>query len=200
MKSIEDIANLYNERLNQNLPDHKVCGWGSKESQHLRFKVLSEIGDLENCSILDVGCGLGEFRTYLKDQNIRLQSFQGIDISNNLVDEAQRRFKNDPIANFTVSSIQSYNGSKVDYVFCSGAMNLKMQDNWKMVADALTRSYAISNRGIAFNFLSSYVDFSHEKDFHYEPERMFKLAREISRFVTLRHDYPLYEFTIYLKK
>ena len=42
------IADLYNARLNQGLADHKIVGWGSKESQDLRFDILSNIGCLKN--------------------------------------------------------------------------------------------------------------------------------------------------------
>jgi hypothetical protein len=57
---------------------------------------------------------------------------------------------------------------------------------------------AMSSKGVAVNFLSSYVDYELDRNFHFAPEKAFSLAKKLTRFVTLRHDYPLYEFTLYL--
>jgi len=46
--------------------------------------------------------------------------------------------------------------------------------------------------------LSSYVDFEQPDVCHYEPERVFSLSKQLTKRVSLRHDYPLYEFCVYL--
>ena len=41
--------------------DVRTLNWGSKASQKGRFAVLEKIGNLNKKSVLDVGCGLGDF-------------------------------------------------------------------------------------------------------------------------------------------
>ena len=38
----------------------KSLAWFSEEDQLKRFEILAEIGDLNNCSVLDIGCGNGD--------------------------------------------------------------------------------------------------------------------------------------------
>ena len=66
--------------------------------------------------------------------------------------------------------------------------------------DSMKRLFKISKDVLSVNFLSKYVDFELEKNYHYSPEEMFNFSKEITKKVNLYHDYPLYEFTIQLKK
>ena len=51
------IIKRYRERLAKYGEDIKALALGTKERQLLRFRVLSEVGDLNNHSVLDLGCG-----------------------------------------------------------------------------------------------------------------------------------------------
>lgn len=203
MRDKTAISNLYDARVGEDLPDYKKVGWGSKESQELRFQILSGIGLKENYSVLDVGCGLGDLFDFLTKGNPSLEQYLGIDISKNLLAEAEKRYVNEPKAKFSLTDIEDLTSKQnsFDYVFMSGALNLKMkEDNWNYATEVVRSMFDICKVGLACNFLSSYVDYSHDKDFHYEPERMFSFARSLTKRVALRHDYPLYEFTLYLYK
>jgi len=61
--------------------------WISDHTQKTRFKVLSEIGDLNNKSILDVGCGFGDLYQYLSN---RFHGFlyTGIDVTSLMIETA----------------------------------------------------------------------------------------------------------------
>lgn len=58
--------------------------------------------------------------------------------------------------------------------------------------------YAHALAGVAVDFPSSYADFSLPEAFHYSPERVFTVAKGFTKWVRLRHDYPLFEFCVYL--
>ena len=61
----------------------------------------------------------------------------------------------------------------------------------------------VSLKGFAFNVLTLYSDVEKRRfDLHYaDPLALFDhCKRYYSRFVTLLHDYPLYEFTILVRK
>ena len=60
--------------------------------------------------------------------------------------------------------------------------------------------FKISNKGIAMDFMSTYVDFKRKGSFHASPEKIFKIAKTISKRVVIRHDYLPFEFCVYIYK
>ena len=195
------ISDIYNSRLREGLSDYKSVGWGSKESQYLRFKILTEIDELSKNSVLDVGCGLGELLNFFTTNGIKISSYKGIDISKDLILEAQKRFDKEKKASFEFTNIDKVQGDEdFDYIFLSGALNLKVKNNLIYAKKVIKKMYSLCRKGVACNFLSSYADFSLEKDYHYRPEEIFSFSKGLSTKVVLRHDYPLYEFTLYIYK
>ena len=88
-----------------------------------------------------------------------------------------------------------------DYSFVSGTFNVRMGASdaaWRRyVEDKLKLLAQRSRRGFAFNLLTTYVDWRKDDLFYADPAHFFAFCREnISRYVTLLHDYPLYEWTI----
>jgi hypothetical protein len=48
--------------------------------------------------------------------------------------------------------------------------------------------------------LSSYVNYEKDINYHHKPEELFKFAKSLTKWVVVRHDYPLWEFTLYMYK
>ena len=189
------IIELYESRYDTFGYDVKSVGWGNIESQDLRFRILSEIADISSSSVCDLGCGFGDLYPYLRKHFDRVEYF-GIDISGKLINEAKKRY---PQANVEVRDIlHNPPQRKYDYVFSSGTLSFKLPNHKKYIEKMLRAMMAMSSKGVSVNFLSSYVDYQLEKNFHFAPEEALRLAKKITKFVTLRHDYPLYEFTLYL--
>ncbi|MFQ5647448.1 MAG: class I SAM-dependent methyltransferase, partial [bacterium] len=182
------LMELYESRYQQYGYNVKTIGWGNIESQRLRFKVLTKIADLNDCRICDLGCGFGDLYPYLKEhfENIH---YLGIDLSEKLIKEAKQRH---PEADFRIANIlETPEPEKVDYVLSSGALSFKLENQTEHVEKMLKAMMDMSTKGVAVNFLSSYVDYQLEKNFHFSPEAAFSLGRKLTRFVTIRHDYPL---------
>lgn len=191
----QKVAEFYDAKYDEFGYSVKSVGWGSEESQVLRFKILTEIGDLSNSSICDLGCGFGDLYDYLAEhfQNIE---YVGIDLSQKLIDEARRRH---PKLVFEVRDILNDPPSRnFTYVLSSGALSLKLERHEEYIRGMVETMMNLSTKGVAVNFLSSYVDYQLDKNFHFSPEKAFTLARAFTKYVALRHDYPLYEFTLYL--
>ena len=186
---------LYEDRYIKYGYDIKSVGWGSVETQRLRFDVLCDIEDLKGLAVCDLGCGFGDLFAYLKERFGNV-NYHGIDISEKLISEARSRY---PEVSFEVRDIlQEPCPQKFDFVLCSGALNFKIEDNQKYIDDMVRCMMEMASIGVAVNFLSTYVDYTLEKNFHFSPEKAFSLGKRLTKFVTLRHDYPLYEFTLYL--
>lgn len=189
------IIELYEGRLDKYGYNHKTIGWGDLESQQLRFEILSKIANLDNSSICDLGCGFGDLYKYLNNMYDKID-YLGIDISEKLILEAKKQY---PDVKFKVDDILEHKVSeKYDYVLSSGALTYKTENHEMFIENMLKAMVNMANKGVAVNFLSSYVDYKLEKNFHFSPEAAFSMAKKIVKNVVIRHDYPLYEFTLYM--
>ena len=194
-----NIIDRYKIRLDKFGPGIKSLASGTEDRRLLRFKQLETLGDLNNCKILDLGSGLGDFYNYLilKGYNIE---YVGYDISPDLVQIAKKNF---PKARFEVRDIQQDNILETfDYVVSSQTFNYKLsnEDNYELVKSCLIKSLQVAKKGICFDFLTKYVDFEENHLFYYQPEQLFAFAKTLSKRVNLKHDSELYEFAIFIYK
>jgi SAM-dependent methyltransferase len=203
---LEGVADMYSRDLNVHGLDPKSVGWKDEANQNLRFEKLAQVIDVrvagDNISVNDLGCGYGAMFAYLDEiPSIGLARYQGYDISDEML-QAARQFVTDPRATFIRSSEITYAG---DYSFVSGTFNVKLEASdelWtEYVKDTLIKLSAKSMKGFAFNALSIYVDWKKENLYYADPFMFFDFCkRNISPYVSLLHDYPLYEWTMLVRK
>ena len=90
--NVESVSNFYNSRFQELGYSVSSVGWGSKESQYLRFETLIKGLDLNNKSVLDIGCGFGDLIEYLMEKNVNFSRYHGIDISSNILEFARLKY------------------------------------------------------------------------------------------------------------
>lgn len=189
----------YEGKLRKFTQHHKISGYGSKESQTIRFKVVTEIGDLRNKSICDVGCGIGKLVDYLKEKNLKLE-YTGYDISERIIEKARELHPN---YDFEVRNIlENMPRQRFDYVFSVG-LNFKIRDNVQFMKELIRRMFKMTKTGAAVSMLSCHVapDYINENDFYYDPKLFLDWClREVSTRCILRHDYLPHDFTLYIYK
>ena len=175
----------------------RTLGWHSTAEQELRFQVLCDIADMSNTTICDVGCGYGDLATYLS-ANFKGFSYTGVDVAELFLARAKEMH---PEHSFLCQDILEEPFTvRADYFVLSGAMNFRLADNMALTTAMLRKMFESAEKGVAINFLSTYVNYEKPHNFHHSPEAMFAFARGLTKWVTLRHDYPLWEFTLYLYK
>lgn len=192
------IVGRYNERLKQYGYDIRTMASGTKERRAIRHKVLSEVGLQTGDKVLDLGCGFGDFYSYLISKKINVE-YAGYDINSELIKIAQQKH---PGIEFQVVDILIEDFPVFDFIVSSSAFNLRLlrDNNYEFIESILKKCYEHANVGVAVDFLTSYVDFEMPDAFHYQPEHVFSIAKKLSKRVCLRHDYELYEFCIYIYK
>ena len=90
-----------------------------------------------------------------------------------------------------------------DYVVCSGVFHVKDQvepGEWRRFINAmLRRMFELAKVGIGFNLMTSYVDYEAPHLCYLPPADMLDFCvRHLSRRVVIRHEYPLWEYTVYV--
>lgn len=168
-----------------------------KGSQETRFNALAGIADLNNSSVLDVGCGFGDFYRFLTGRGVKVD-YTGIDLNPNFIEIARKAH---PDANFIVADFEE-DGVKGDYewAFESGIFNLRISDNAKFIRNTLRRMYSVCNKGFAADFLSPDAYNTSGCMHRQSPEEILALCRKLSKRVILKCDYMVTEFCIYVYK
>jgi len=192
------IVERYNERFRKFGVSIETLNSGTEDRRQLRFDILREVGIASGDSVLDLGCGFGDFLLYCRNKGLKVE-YLGVDINPLLIAEARKRF---PEGRFEVKDIQLDALPKVDYVISTSSFNVKLEkeDNYKFAEDILRKSYALARKGVVIDFMSDYVEFrgDDKEIFYYSPEKVFSIAKKISKRVALRHDYPLFDFCVYI--
>jgi SAM-dependent methyltransferase len=192
------ILEYYTKLVEKHGYDPRSVGWGSKKGkQSIRYHILTEIGDLTNSTVLDIGCGFGDFYGYLKYQKKNIQYF-GIDINPKLIEIAKKVYPN---ANFQVRDFQEeIFKRKFDWVFFSGISTSQTCCSYRLISDVMKEMFRICKKGLAMNFVGGVLDYKTNNIFYSEPEKIYEITRSISNRVVIRHDYFPYEFTVYVYK
>jgi len=194
-KTINDkIISHYSKLFQKYGNSPKSLGWLNGR-QKTRFKVMTEVGITDNCSVLDVGCGFGDFYSYLKTQKNNFY-YQGIDINPTFINLAKTRYPN---TLFQVLDIKNEKiNKKFDWVIATGITNYAV--SYFHIKSMLKEMFKIAKKGVVMDFISNYVDYRKKDIFYTSPEVMFQFAKTLTKRICLRHDYMPYEFSIYLYK
>jgi SAM-dependent methyltransferase len=197
------VAEWYTRALDDHGPGAESVGWGSEDAHRLRFHKLAEVLDRdEPISVADLGCGYGALFDFLESlPSIALRRYVGYDLSPRMVAIARERIT-DPRARFVEAG---HVDEEVDYSIVSGTFNVRFdvdERKWSDHARATLDELNVrSKRGFAFNMLSTYVDWKEDHLFYADPLEWFAFCkRKYSRFVSLLHDYPLYEWTMIVRR
>lgn len=201
---LEAARQYYTAKLAAHGPTARGVDWNSEESQWLRFVQLLKIAEgQDHFSLIDYGCGYGGLVSFLQ-QHERNFFYTGFDIAENMVEAAKDLYGRYPYCSFTTNPAEL---APADFVVSSGALNVKLDmANWaweEYVLHTLENFNELGRKGFAFNLLSRYSDPTMRRDdlFYADPLGMFDHCKKrFSRLVALLHDYPLYEFTILVRK
>jgi len=201
---LEEVGRYYSEKLSIYGATAKGVDWNSPESQELRFDQLLKVCDrTKTFAINDYGCGYGALIEYMNDSGYTFQ-YRGYDISSRMISKAKTIYEDLEYCEFFTDESRL---TSADYTVASGIFNVKLKTDERVWADyvlqILTNIAELSTKGFSFNMLTRYSD-KHlmRPDLYYaDPLYMFDYCKKnFSRFVSLLHDYPLYEFTILVRK
>lgn len=199
---LTDVVGYYEGKLALFGTTARGVDWKDEASQTKRFEQLVRALGLDRdgrVTVIDFGCGYGALLPFLRGGGSDCV-YVGYDASPQMIAEAARLHAGDAQASFTAdwSSVQPGG-----YVVASGIFNVRLGWSVEEWCEYVLRTLAAIDQKAtvawAANFLTAYADEDRKRpDLYYaDPSAVFDWCkRAASRWVSLLHDYELYEFTI----
>ena len=176
--------------------------WGSKNSQEIRFDILTRciLPTNKKIKVLDVGSGLGHLNGFLIEKGYNID-YTGLEINESFYEESKRNF---PEANFIkgdTSKLKKIKNS-FDYSFASGIYNLgSKQDTLRAFMNDLKIISDKTHIAIGVNFLSSMSKKQDGISLYHQPQEILNLIRSNYSFnCELITDYLPNDFTVLIHK
>jgi SAM-dependent methyltransferase len=187
---------------------HLGVDWPKKEDTDTRYQVMLEVikrdanGAQRKVTFLDFGCGASHLYEYILTRKIDRISYSGLDLSEKFIELSKSKF---PAINYYCVDLLNEDATipNFDYIVMNGVFTekctLSFDEMFSYFKRLVKKVFEYAKIGIAFNVMSKYVDWERDDLFHLPFDMLGSfLTREVSRNFLIRHDYRLYEYTIYV--
>jgi hypothetical protein len=127
------------------------------------------------------------------------QEYIGVEVSRKMIEIAKKNTKTKLNTKFL--NINVFNeplNITVDIAFMSGLLNLRQsnESSNEMLQNFLSKIRPIVTEGLVFNLLSDEVDYQQPHHLHYNPTETQQIVLNFFKYVSIKRDYGLYEFTV----
>lgn len=204
MERVEILKKHYEPRIDKYSETSEVLDWESREAQFKRFSAMTNNVNIKNKTILDVGCGCGDFYDMIKTTK-DCPDYTGVDILQKMVDRATYEHSE---AIFICADVfskdfnpeKAFGRSHFDIVYASGIFNLQAGNNEEFLKKAIPILASLSIKVFAFNLLdpkSPNIDSSY---FYYDPKDAIRLVKPFAKRIELIADYLDNDYTLICRK
>jgi SAM-dependent methyltransferase len=205
---IESILEHYEPRISPQRANYDILDWASPLTQEARFRALADNVELRGRSILDVGCGLGDLRSYLAGRGIDAD-YTGVDVSEKMVAAALQR---QPGGKFLRADLfdgagqgpgpskNPFADGSFDVIYCSGLFNLDLGNNVAFVPQAVALFLRLARRCVVCNMLHKRAGVGDGTYFYYDPAEILPPLRKLAGEVRVIDDYLPNDFTVFCFK
>ena len=195
-KAREELLDFYNSRLERFGDRPEALSW-SPQGQLRRFHTLAEIApDLNGASVLDYGCGTGDFYGFLKGRGFDVR-YTGVDVNERFIELARRKH---PECAFQVMDAPDDRlEGRFDYAVICGVFNLNVPGVAKDMEEALVTLFRRCDKGMAVNCISTHATDMDPRWHYTSPDEIVRFTLErLSPYFALRHDRIPEDFTLYV--
>ena len=200
---LKEVATYYASKLEQHGTSSRGVDWSTAASHDLRHRqFLRLLGTAPDASILDLGCGFGDFLRFLRSEGHR-GKYVGYDVTPSMIEQAQHLYGSSPSHAWHVGSEPT---EQADFAVASGLFNVKGDtpvEEWSAYINETIGILKRSSRhGFAFNILSLCSDVERRSPHLYYADPATILNECITRFgrsVAILQDYNLWEFTVIVR-
>jgi SAM-dependent methyltransferase len=187
---------------------HLGVDWPNAADAELRYRVMLDLvlrdGNRPQSTVdlLDFGCGAGHFLQCLRARSLAGLRYHGIDLSDLFVSFCRAKFPGVPFGCLDVLAPGAAL-AEFDYVVANGVFTercgLTFDEMLSTFQAIVGKLWAATRCGLAFNVMSSHVDWERDDLFHLPMDSMAAFVTgALSRHFVIRMDYGLREYTVYV--
>lgn len=207
--NLDALLENYDGELQQHGDSALGAGWPNEADRRTRFDVMLSAIDRsqdEPVTLCDFGCGTGELLGHIQRLGLKNIRYVGEDRSERALSLAREKF---PDATFVQMDLTDPNAPleklACDYLVCSGLFLRKFdipnEDMWSFLCSTVRRLWPHVRRAMAFNLMSTAVDWKRDDLFHVSMDDAARFMHELAgRNVWIRADYGLYEYTVFARR
>ncbi len=198
LKTISDaLVQRYSNRYRELGDSIRTLGWGSTEQQQYRFATsLGLLGDPAGKTIVDIGCGFGDFFRFLVQKEIDFGAYVGVDINEDLLGQARKNCA-DPRATFVHRNILTDTPGQPlgDIAVMFGILNFHLKeqmDNLDYTKLFLRKAFPLAKERLIFDFISTKRIASYPQEdfiYYHDPVQLLSFCFELTPQLSFRHDY-----------
>jgi len=180
--------------------DHRGLGFRTRSAQEKRFEALLALGELDGSSVLDVGCGFGDFLAFLGRRGIRAR-YTGLDVCAPMIERCKAVYGGGREAEFAVADVLDFEpGEQFDFVVASGIFGLDAPGARDRIRPTLARLFAWAREAAAVNFLSALSPKKVDGRVYVDPCDALAMGFELTPAARIDHNYLPNDFTLQLFK
>ncbi|MCB9519722.1 MAG: class I SAM-dependent methyltransferase [Myxococcales bacterium] len=167
----------------------------SARSQRWRFDMFARFNSVADASVLDVGCGVGDFYAYLRAE-FPSATYDGVDISSAMIERARSLH---PGANFSATDVLAARPERRwDFVVAFGVHNVQLPGAETLLWDLLTRQFELCDVAAHVSLLTDRFGGFGPTALPWDPAEVLRRAFALTPYVSLRHDYLPHDFSLTL--
>ncbi len=176
--------------------------WASAATQRQRFEVIDSLYDASGRSVLDVGCGRGDYLRFLLALGVRPAEYLGIEAVPALAAEAARCAPEPGDPRVTIIQADFLREPKrlfvgADVTVISGSLNTVPDADFYTT---ISRAFEASTEALVFNFLDSPVLAGREYLHWRSPNDVLAFAKGLTSDVRMENTYMEGDGTMVLRR
>ncbi|NWF66584.1 MAG: class I SAM-dependent methyltransferase [Campylobacterales bacterium] len=188
-----DCFKFYENNLLEFGANAKGVGWSSEQNQQIRFEIIySFLEKFSNISIVDAGCGFGDFYQFLNSKDF-LCNYIGIDKQLDFINIAKSRYG----SKFLYLNILENRLLEADFFVASGSLNLLLEDE---TYQFIEKCFNHSKKGFIFNLLKKNNKYTSHHFNYQEPHKIASFCKQFTKKIEYIEGYIKHDFTIAMFK
>ena len=198
--SRKQMSRYYSDLLKKHGSSKEALVYCNERQQITRYTLMTAIEPFpRDCSILDVGCGFGDFCDFLREQGWQ-GAYTGLDVCEDMVSAAAQRLPDGRFLN--VDIITDDFSDEFDYVFCGATIQHRPAnvDPKAYAKDMIMAMFRLARLGVVFDIFSTRVDYMDENNLYLDPNELLQFCYSLTSRLVLRNDCRPFELMIYLFK
>ena len=194
-RGLDESRRYWDGRARAPGTDLEKLAWSHERTQRMRFEAFLLEHEVDGRSVLDLGCGLGDFYAHLRRRGLAV-TYTGFDLSRQMVRLCRARY---PEAAFEQGNILEYEPAhRFDFTVAFGIHNIRVTAGREILELVTGRQFALARIAAHVSLLTDRASGFAPEIQAWRAEEVLAMALRITPHVVLRHDYLHNDFSVTL--